>query len=421
MLCPNCGFNSAPGTMFCGKCGSRLPAAPAQQTPYQPPVPQQPAPQSQMYGGHTPPQRPAYSPPAEQSGYYAPSAEAPARPYYPSYSAPMMQSPYISGAARAATPVLSSSREGAAQYTAVSTNVYSPDAKAAAVASENATKKRKAGKVIMTIFSVLLLAGMGAAMYFSGIFTQPDNSIYIPDASGDVQTTVTQPDNSEPDISEPDDIVPGIVSDSDTEETPDDIPQDNASAIPGGLSKTNFASANAFVSAFTEVGLTNLGGTVSPDDLVDFAIASLSINSSVYSYDAEGFTSGETKYNYSISENLIKQRIIRYFGENVQIYPAIGDSGYGWMYYGSNYYFTEIAKSKGFAVITDYSESGDIVDVKFNVYSPMENEASYYSMTAKEAEEAGCTLIGTGSATLGKTTYNGRDVYIISSIQANMY
>lgn len=417
MLCPNCGFNSAPGTMFCGQCGTRLNAAPAQQTSYQASYQPPAAPQSQMYGGYTPPQRSAYPPPAEPASVYSP-AEAPARPIYPSYSAPMMQSPYISGAARAAAPVLSSSREGAAQYTAVSTNVYSPQARAAAVASENATKKKKAGKVIMTILSVVLLVGMGAVMYFSGIFTQPDNSIYIPEASGDVQTDVTKPDKPVPDTSKPgnENTAPGIVSDTDSEKEPDE-PANDASAVPGGLNKTDLASANAFISAFTEVSMTDVSSTVSPDELVEFAIKGLSINSSVFNYDTVGFAIGDITYNYSISEALVNQRISRYFGESVQIYPAIGDSGDGWMYYGSNYYFTKVAESKGFAVITDYSQNGDTIDVKFNVYSPMENEAQYYSMTAKEAEDAGCTLIGTGSATLGKTNYNGRDTYIISSIK----
>ncbi len=419
MPCPNCGFVSAPGTMFCGKCGTRLAAAPAPQTPYQPsyqaPASQQP--QSQMYSGYTPAQRPAYTPTAEPSVPYS-SADAPARPVYPSYSAPMMQSPYISGAARASAPVLSSSREGAAQYTAVSTNVYSPQAKAAAVASENATKKKKAGKVILTIFSVLLVLGMGAAMYFSGIFNQPDNSIYIPEASGDVQTETVKPDKPQPDTSTPgtENTSPDAASDTDTEINPE---TDN-SAVPGGLGSNDLASANAFISAFTEAGMTNIGSTVSPAELVEFAIAGLSLNSSVFDYSTDGFASGDITYNYSIPESYVNQRIARYFGNGVQIYPAIGDSGNGWMYYGSSYYFTQPTDSKGFALITEYKESGDMVNVSFNVYSPQENEAQYYSMTAKKAENAGCTLIGTGSAVLGKTSYNGRDTYIISSMQTAM-
>ncbi len=365
-----------------------------------------------------PPQRPAYTPsPTESAAAYNPGAEAPARPFYPSYSAPMMQSPYISGTARASTPVLSTSREGAAQYTAVSTNVYSPQAKAAVVASENANKKKKAGKVFMTITAFLLLAAMTGMLYISGVFKQNDNSIYIPDASGDSQTSVTQPDKTEPVLSSTDSN--NSATDNDSTDTVPDEPQieEPVDKIPGNLSRTTFADANAFISSFIEVGLSNINGSISSDALVEFAVAGLSLNSSVFSYDSEGFSIGDTTYNYSISEALVGQRIARYFGESIQIFPATGDSGDGWLYYGSSYYFTDIAQPKGFAVITDYSESGDVIDVKFNVYSPTENDAKFYSMTAKETEEDGCTLIATGAATFGKTNYNGRDTYIISSIQ----
>ncbi len=437
MPCPNCGFVSAPGTMFCGKCGTRLAAAPAQPAPYTPQQPtsqpyggtyapsQQPA--AQPYGGTYSPQRTAYTPPAEHTSYAPPAAEPVARPIYPSYSASMMQSPYISGASRASVPVLSSSREGAAQYTAVSTNVYSPQAKAAVVASEQATKKKKAGKVIMTIFAILLLAAMGGLLYYSGIFKQADNSIYVPDDSGDTQTSVTVPSKPAPAVSGSDSdnepvVSPGITSDTDAETAPSkpSEPVVSAPSVPGGLNANRFAELNAFVSAFTETGTTNISGSVSPETLVQFAVSGLSINSSVFEYDSEGFSSGDVIYNYSISEKLVNQRIGRYFGESVQIYPAIGDSGDGWMYYGSSYYFTEVAQSKGFAIVTDYSENGDMINVKFNIYAPMDNEAQYYSMIAKDAESAGCKLAGTGSATLGKTTYNGRDTYIISSITANL-
>ncbi len=417
VLCPNCGYTSAPGTMFCGKCGSRLASAPAQPNPYTPPV--QPAPPASPYGTYTPPQRSAYTPPAapaESVSYNSYSHEA-ARPNYQSYSSPMMQSPYISGGFRAPSPVLSSSREGAAQYTAVSTNVYSPQARAAAVASEHATKKKKAGKIVMTIAAILLLVGMAAILYFSGVFKQSDNGIYVPPSSGESSenTPTAKPTEKPlPTVSESDPSDVPVVSDSDTENSK------NENAVPGNLNSNDFAEVNAFLSAFTETGLLNINSSVSSNELADFAVTSLSMNSSVYSYSSSGFSHGSNTYNYSLSESVVKQRISRYFGENVQLYPAVGDSGEGWMYYGGNYYFTEIAKSEGFAIVTEYSKGSDVVDVSFNIYASDGNDSDYYSMTAKEAEDAGCTLIGSGTATLGITSYNGRNTYLMQSVDASI-
>ncbi len=337
---------------------------------------------------------------------------------YQAYSGSMMQSPYISSAARSSAPVLSSSREGAAQYTAVSTSVYSPQAKAAAAANEQANKRRKAGNAVMTVIACLLLVAMGCILYFSGIFNQQDNGIYIPPSSGSSsQVIITNSDSDIPTASESD---TPAVSDSDNADNSEGEDDDSSvNAVPGKLNRSQFADLNAFVSTFTEAGTTNIGGSVSSNELAGFAVASLAMNSSVYDYSSDGFSIGTVTYNYSLSETVVKQRISRYFGESVQIYPSAGDSGDNWMYYGGRYYFIEIPKSQGFAIVTDYSASGELVTVSFNVYESSGNDFDYYSMTAAEAEDAGCSLIGTGSATLGKTIYNGRETYLVSSIQAD--
>lgn len=416
--------------MFCGKCGTRLASAPApapaQQNPYSQAHTAAPA---QPYSGYTPPQRNVYTPtppPADTSAnpYVSQMPSAPARPSYPSYGSSMMQSPYITGAARSSAPVLSSSRDGAAQYTAVSTNVYSPQAKAAAMANEQASKRKKTGSIILTIVSVVLLLAMVGFVYFSGIFEQPDNSIYIPESSGTAVThpTVKEPENDTPAVSDGDTVSESDTSigtsDSDVVVVPDNNTGSSSGTIPDGLSEAQFTDINAFLSAFTETGTNNIDGSVSSGQLVSFAVAGLSMNSSVYS--AEDFSIGDITYKYSFSETFVNQRISRYFGENVKIYPAIGDSGDGWTYYGSKYYFTDICKSQGFAIVTAYSANGELVTVSFNVYGSVGNDSDYYSMTAAEVENAGCTLIGSGSAVLGKVTYNGRSTYVLQSINTNI-
>lgn len=418
VFCPNCGFNSAPGTMFCGKCGSRLNSAPAQQNTYSPPA--------QPYIPQTPPQRASYiptPPPVDTvNPYQGQVVDAASKPNYQTYGSSMMQSPYITGAFRTSAPVLSSSREGAAQYTAVSTNVYSPQARAAAIANEKAIKKKKAGSIIMTVFAVLLLAGMAGILYFSGIFEQSDNGIYIPPSSGE---SITAPDNtpivsgSDEDSDDAEGDAADETSDSDIEDDSTHVP--DGSAVPRGMSISEFADINAFISAFTETGLTDINASLTADDLAAFAISSLSMNSSVYSHISDGFSYGNATYNYSFSESLVKQRICHYFGDGALIYPAAGDSGDGWLYYGGSYYFTEIAQSQGFAILTGYSDAGDVATVSFRLFASQGDDSPYYYMTAKNAEGAGCTAIGDGTAVLGKTSYNGRETYLIQSIETNLY
>lgn len=423
MICPNCGYTSAPGTMFCGSCGTRLTPAPSQPNPYQP--------QSQPMGGYTPPQRSAYTPPPAYTPPAAPAAhpQQTANPYvtqaapsapaqtYQSYGSSMMQSPYITGASRSSAPVLSSSRDAAAQYTAVSTNVYSPQARAAAIASDQANKKKKVGGIVMTIIAVVILAATAVLLYMSGIFEQSDNSIYIPESSGSQQGSAT-PDIEEVPVVSGGDTASGSdissdVSDSDVTVT---APDDSANLV--GLNKNEIASVNAFISAFTEVGMLTVDGSVSTNALMAFAVSSLSLNSNVY--DTEEFNYGDITYNYTLSEDIVSNHISRYFGENVKIYPAMGESGNGWIYYGNSYHFSELAQSQGFAIVTDYAENGELVDVSFNIYSSLGNDANYYAMTSDEVEADGCTLIGSGTAVLGKTVYNGRDTYLIQSIQASL-
>ncbi len=418
MICPNCGFTSAPGTMFCGKCGTRLSPAPAQSNSYAPQP--QPTVPSQPYGGYSAPQR-TYTP-------TPPPAEISANPYAvqppvarPSYGSPMMQSPYITGASRSSAPVLSSSRDGAAQYTAVSTNVYSPQARAAAVANEQATRKKKTGSVIMTVISVLLIAAMAGIIWFSGIFEPEDNGIVIPENSGTESTT--QSTAHEPEIITPPTSDSDAVSGSDISEiTSATDTADNgnviSNSVPAGLTRAQLTEINSFISAFTETGTTNIDGAVSSKELVSFAVSGLAMNSTVYT--SESFANDGNNYNYSVSESFVNQRISRYFGENVKIYPAIGDSGDGWLYYGSKYYFAEIPKSAGFAVVTNYSASGELAAVSFNVYASAGNDSDYYSMTAGEVENAGGMLVGNGTAVVGKTSYNGRDTYILQSISFNV-
>ncbi len=404
--------------MFCGKCGTRLNSAPAQQNPYS--APAQQTPPAQPYITHTPPQRASYipaQPPVDTvNPYPGQVSDAVSKPNYQTYGSSMMQSPYITGGFRSSAPVLSTSREGAAQYTAVSTNVYSPQARAAAMANEKANKKRKVGNVIMTVLAVVLLAGMAGLLYFSGIFEQSDNGIYIPPSSGgSVEAPVITPVVSDSD-EDSEDTSAGDVSDSDA----DSAPAPEGSSVPRGMSISEFADINAFISAFTETGLININSSISSEDLAAFAVSSLSMNSSVYSSISDGFSYGDDTYNYSISESLVKQRISHYFGNNAQIYPAAGDSGDGWLYYSGNYYFKEIAQSKGFAIITGCTESGDIVTVTFKLFSSQGNDSEYYYMTAKNAESAGCTVIGSGTAVLGKTSYNGRETYLIQSIETTL-
>ncbi len=423
--------------MFCGKCGTRLSAAPARPNPYSAPVQHMnvnqptavpsPTTPAQPYGGYVPPQRPAYpraTPDEPTSAYTQPPQAPPVRASYPSHSESMMQSPYISGASRSSAPVLSSSREGAAQYTAVSTNVYSAQARDAALASNKETKKKKVGGIILTVISVLLLGAVAAMIYFSGLFEPSDNSIVIPESSGTSQPVVTDPvEKDDPIISESDTVSSSdsteTESDSDITETPDDNTSDSVSpGVPGNLDRNDLSSVNAFVSAFTEIGFNELSSSVSTNQLMEFAVLSLSMNSNVYSSDS--FSYGSTDYGYSIPADVVSAYVSRYFGGSVQIFPATGDSGNGWIYYNNKYYFTEKPESKGFALITDYSSSGDMADVKFNIYSSSGNDSDYYGMAAAEAEAAGCTLIGTGTATLGKTVYNGRNTFVIQSIQSSL-
>jgi len=67
-VCPKCGYSNPDNAVFCGKCGTRLPVAPAY---YPPPQPVPPAPQQ---------------PPASQY-YQPPTPTAPAQPAYPSAQA----------------------------------------------------------------------------------------------------------------------------------------------------------------------------------------------------------------------------------------------------------------------------------------------------------------------------------------------
>lgn len=333
----------------------------------------------------------------------------------------MMQSPYITGASRSSSPVLSSSREGAAQYTAVSTNVYSPQARAAAVANEQATKKKKTGSIIMTVISVLLLAAMAGVVWFSGLLEPEDNGIVIPENSGTegtTQSTVHEPEIITPPVSGSDATSGSDVSEIASATDVTDNSTGNSGSVPAGLSRAQLAEINSFISAFTETGTADIDGSVSSKELVSFAVTGLAMNSTVY--NSESFANDGNSYSYSVSESFVNRRISRYFGENVKIYPAIGDSGDGWLYYGSKYYFTEIPKSKGFAVVTDYSVSGELVSVSFNVYNSVGADSDYYSMTVGEVENAGGTLIGNGTAVVGKMDYNGRDTYVLQSINFNI-
>lgn len=307
---------------------------------------------------------------------------------------------------------------GASQYTAVTSSAYAQEQDFEESLFED--KEKNGGMIFLTICIILLC---GLLLYMTGVLdflkadTSADPSIELDVSSG--YQTITEKD-IEPvvPVSQTDSVSDADVAPAPTEpvEPTEPVTDTPVSAgFPASFSEADKTELNSFLSGFTEVGFASFSETPTTDELLRFSVTGLGMNSRVYSVLSTPYTYKGTSYKYAVPSNEVNDRILRYFGSDHSPYASQFDSGNGWFFYQDQFYFPKLETSKGFALVTSYTDDGTVT---FNIYESDGNDSEHYSLPAEKAAAEGLTLIGTGTATVRKSDYNGRQVYNLVSYEA---